>query len=90
MQTSPTNTMKMFDRFDIAILSFMIAALILCILMIAYGVGATNEMNRYRKDAIERNFAYYVVDSSGKAEFHWKTPVRYQDSVNESLVRISL
>jgi hypothetical protein len=91
MQTSPTNTMKMFDRFDIAILSFMIAALILCILVIAYGVGATNEMNRYRKDAIERNFAYYAVNSSGKTEFRWKAPARSQDSVDESLVyKISL
>ena len=48
-------------------------------------------MNRYRKDAIERNFAYYAVNSSGKTEFRWKTPARSQDSVDESLVyRISL
>ena len=91
MQTLPTNTMNTFDRFDVAILSFMIAVLILCIVGIAYGVGASNEMNRYRKEAIERNFAYYVVNSSGKTEFHWKAPVRSQDSVDESLVyRISL
>jgi len=81
---------KIFDKVDIAILVFLITALALCVTMIAYGVGASYEMQRYRKEAIERNFAYYVVDSSGKAEFHWKTPVRYQDSVNESLVRISL
>lgn len=91
MQTSPTNTMNTFDRFDIAILSFMLAVLILCIVGIAYGMGASNEMNRYRKEAIERNFAHYVVDNSGKTEFRWKTPAQSQDSIDNSLVyRISL
>ena len=83
--------MNTFDRFDTAILSFMLAVLILCIVGIAYGVGATNEMNRYRKEAIERNFAYYAVDNSGKTEFRWKAPARSQDSIDTSLVyRISL
>jgi hypothetical protein len=87
MQTSTPKTMiKLFDKVDIAILVFLITALALCVTVIAYGVGATYEMQRYRKEAIERNFAYYVVDSRGKTEFRWKTPARSQDSVNESLV----
>jgi glutathione peroxidase-family protein len=80
-----------FDKLDLAILMFLTTALAVSIIMIAYGIGATTEMQRYRKDAIERNFAHYIVDSSGKTEFRWKAPVRSQDNVNESLVyRINL
>lgn len=83
--------MKIFDKLDIAILVFLITALATCVTVIAYGVGASTEMQRYRKEAVERNFAHYVVDSSGRTEFHWKAPVQSQDNVNESLVyRISL
>lgn len=83
--------MKYFDKVDIGILVFLLTTLFICILMIAYGAGATNEMNRYRKEAIERNFAHYVVDNSGKTEFRWKTPARSQDGIDNSLVyRISL
>jgi len=81
--------MKIFDKVDIAILVFLITALALCVTVIAYGVGASYEMHRYRKEAIERDFAYYVVDSSGKTEFRWKTPARSQEGI-DSLVRISL
>jgi hypothetical protein len=81
--------MKIFDKVDIAILVFLITALAICVTVLAYGVGSTYEMNRYRKEAIERNFAYYVVDSSGKTEFRWKTPARSQEGI-DSLVRISL
>lgn len=83
--------MNTFDRVDAAIFASLITALVLCILVIAYTTGASKEMNRYRKEAIEKNFAYYAVNSSGKTEFRWKAPVRSQDSVDESLVyRISL
>lgn len=83
--------MKYFDKVDIGILVFLLTTLFICILMIAYGAGATTEMNRYRKEAIERDFAYYAVNSSGKTEFRWKVPARSQNSVDESLVyRISL
>jgi hypothetical protein len=81
--------MKIFDKLDIAILVFLITALALCVTMIAYGVGASTEMQRYRKEAIERDFAYYAVDSSGKTEFRWKIPARSQEGI-DNLVRISL
>jgi hypothetical protein len=83
--------MKIFDKVDIAILVFLITALALCVTMIAYGVGASTEMQRYRKEAVERDFAYYAVNSSGKTEFRWKIPAQSQKNVGESLVyRISL
>jgi hypothetical protein len=81
--------MKIFDKVDIAILVFLITALAICVTVIAYGVGASTEMQRYRKEAIERDFAYYAVDSSGKTEFRWKIPARSQEGIDK-LVRISL
>ena len=84
--------MKYFDKIDIGILVFLSMSLIILVIMMAYAAGATKEMNRYRKDAVEKNFAYYAVNSSGKTEFRWKDPVRSQDSVDKtSLVyRINL
>jgi hypothetical protein len=83
--------MKFFDKYDIAFLTFMATILGICLLVIAYGLGEKNQADRYRKEAIERDFAYYAVNSSGKTEFRWKAPARSQESVGESLVyRISL
>lgn len=84
--------MKYFDKLDIGILVFLSTSLIILVITIAYAAGATKEMNRYRKEAIEKDFAYYAVNSSGTTEFRWKDPVRSQDSVDKtSLVyRISL
>lgn len=83
--------MKTFDRVDAAIFASLITGIVVCIVVIAYCMGAETEMNRHRKEAVERNFAYYAVNSSGKTEFRWKVPAWSQDSVDESLVyRISL
>ena len=82
---------KLLDKYDIAFLTFMVTILGICIIVIAYGLGEKNQADRYRKEAIERNFAYYAVNSSGKTEFRWKVPAQSQESVGESLVyRISL
>lgn len=82
--------MNTFDKVDIAILTIMTSLISICFLTIAYMSGASNVQQKYRKEAIERDFAHYVVDSSGKTEFHWKAPVRSVDSINNKLVRISL
>jgi hypothetical protein len=82
---------KLLDKYDIAFLTFIGTIIGICLLVIVYGLGEKNQADRYRKEAIERNLAHYVVDSSGKTEFRWKAPARSQDNVNESLVyRISL
>lgn len=81
--------MKIFDKVDIAILTVLLSAIAICLLGIAYSAGAKTEMDRYRKEAIERDFAYYAVNSSGQAVFRWKTPSRLNDGVDQ-LVRISL
>lgn len=82
---------KLLDKYDIAFLVFMSTILGICLLVIAYGLGEKSQADRYRKEAIERDFAYYAVNSSGKTEFRWKIPARSQESVDESLVyRISL
>lgn len=84
-------SMKYIDKVDAAILAFVLTVLAVLFLMIAYSAGASTEQHRYRKEAVERNFAYYAVNSSGKTEFRWKIPARSQDSVDESLVyRIGL
>jgi hypothetical protein len=92
MQTSTLKTiMNTFDRVDAAIFASLITAIVICFITIAYLSGASNEMHRYRKEAIERNFAHYVVSSSGKTEFRWKAPARSQNGADESLVyKISL
>lgn len=81
--------MKLFDKFDIAILTILLSLLSICILFLAYAAGAANLESKYRKEAIERNFAHYIVDSNGKTEFRWKNPARSQDNI-DNLVRISL
>ena len=82
--------MKLFDKVDIAIFTIITSLLSICLLAIAYMSGAANVQQKYRKEAIERDFAHYVVDSSGKTEFRWKTPVGSAESINNKLVRISL
>jgi hypothetical protein len=82
---------KIFDKYDIAFLAFVSTILAVCIIVIAYGLGEKNQADRYRKEAIERNFAHYVVNSSGKTEFRWNVPAQSKENIGESLVyRISL
>ena len=39
---------------------------------IGYHVGASEEAKSYRKEAVKRNFATWVVDADDKVEFQWK------------------
>lgn len=79
------------DKTDVAIFGIFFTILAVILLALAYTTGAASVENTYRKEAIERNFAYYAVDSSGKTEFRWKAPARFQDGIDSnSLVRISL
>jgi hypothetical protein len=73
------------NRLNIGIVTTGLIVLIL----LSYSIGDIHGRNKCKKEAIEKGFAYYEVNSSGKTEFHWKNPMQSIENIDK-LVRISL
>jgi hypothetical protein len=74
-------------RLDFTVI--VIGLIILASVFLSYLIGIKDGQDKCRKEAIEKGFAYYEVNSSGKTEFHWKTPMQSIENIDK-LVRISL
>jgi hypothetical protein len=75
-------------RLDFTIIVW-IGLIILGYIFPSYLIGLKDGQDKCRKEAIEKGFAHYEVNSSGKTEFHWKNPMQSIENIDK-LVRISL